>query len=156
MRSTKVALNRVGPSKLASRSKRPASDFNPKVYDIWYFGGLNLRYGKPHPGSLPGDYVERGPLLDRRRVIQLLILSLAEVLQLCLREMKRVCFASDIDHDARHFQVDMQHGLPTLRVAASTSVSSTRLLEHGWRGYSTTESAPSTSFSSCNSQEAGA
>lgn len=100
--------------KLAVALEKPASDFNPKVYDIWYFGGLNPKYGKPHPGSLPGDYVENVVhyWTEEGDTVVDPFAGGGITIDVC-REMKRVCFASDIDPRRPDiFKWDMQHGYP--------------------------------------------
>lgn len=100
--------------KLAVALEKPADDFQPKVYDIWYFGGLNPKYGKPHPGSLPGDYVanvvhywsEEGDLVVDP------FAGGGITIDVC-KDMKRLCFASDIDPRRDDiFKWDMTKGYP--------------------------------------------
>lgn len=100
--------------KLAVALEKPSDEFQPKVYDIWYFGGLNPKYGKPHPGSLPGDYVanvvhywsEEGDFVVDP------FAGGGITIDVC-KDMKRVCFASDIDPRREDiFKWNMQQGYP--------------------------------------------
>jgi len=44
--------------KTVQKVDREPYDFALKVYDLWHFGGLNPKYGQPHPGAIPGDIIE--------------------------------------------------------------------------------------------------
>jgi hypothetical protein len=44
--------------KTVQKVDRDPLDFPLKVYDLWHFGGLNPKYGQPHPGAIPGDIIE--------------------------------------------------------------------------------------------------
>lgn len=44
--------------KVVEKMDKDLSDWQPKVYDLWHFSGLNPKYGQPHPGAIPGDIVE--------------------------------------------------------------------------------------------------
>lgn len=47
-----------GAYNLLLEAKRDTTDFQARVYDKWEFGGLNPKYGQPHPGAIPGDILE--------------------------------------------------------------------------------------------------
>lgn len=100
--------------KLVGELRKPASDFNPKVYDIWTFGGLNPKYGKVHPGGLPGDFIEN--LLHYFTSEGDLVVDPFAgggiTVDVC-KAMGRRCFASDITPTRPEiFQWDIGQGYP--------------------------------------------
>lgn len=125
--ATKVeSLNRGETSiesvfKLVNELKKPVTDFNPKVYDIWTFGGLNPKYGNVHPGGLPGDFIEN--LLHYFTVEGETVVDPFAgggiTVDVC-RAMGRKCYASDIAPVREDiFQWDIAQGYPKYEVAPS-------------------------------------
>ena len=100
--------------RLVGQLNKEPSDFEPKVYDMWYFGGLNPKYGKPHPGSLPGDFIENiiHYWSHDGDVIADPFAGGGITVDVC-RAMGRTCYASDIAPVREDiFQWDIAQGYP--------------------------------------------
>ena len=100
--------------RLVGQLNKTPSDFEPKVYDMWSFGGLNPKYGKPHPGGLPGDFIENiiHYWSHDGDIIADPFAGGGITVDVC-RAMGRTCYASDIAPTRDDiFQWDVTQGYP--------------------------------------------
>ncbi len=89
-------------------------DFEPKIYDIWNFQGIDDRFGQPHPGNIPAGII-LNTLYYYTKEGDLVVDPMAGggVTIDCCKHLKRKCLAYDMNPKRPDIkQNDVSQGYP--------------------------------------------